>query len=697
MSKMKFKKIIEEKIEKDGKVKLKVQKDGFHSVLVRLNPNEKLSNIRQELEKNSVISMKDIHLFAAKSNVIAREQEKDWKLDDIIETSGNDKILCLVKNSTPNVRFLIDHCKLEYGRTITPSGIEVASEKSFDIEGGYKLEEFGAEGCGKGKYEYNSNESEMIKTLLSLSSDIDVQNFANFGLSFGKTKSTNSKSEISSTCNFTFYNKVSLKLFEEDLEKINYHHLKPTEKFRNKIEMAIKSANPRKEFKEITKEFGRFISNEVLLGGKIYFEGEESLQETLKENEKEFGMNLSSPASKTEAKKNAVNSIGKFKRSKNELFKLIGSKQPNSLEEFDEKTWIESLNDFESWGCTEYKKPVSIFRPLPYDLRKRIFKSIGKRILYNDPGEDYIYLPEKKSFELKNVPPHIADIIQKEDAECNIFATVIDTDDSKNDFFNCQILWIPNKKPRLIIHCIQNSNFKKPKYNLKIGLMVVGYDINFDFVNSDSNIHFEVIENKIEASKSMYCKKIFKDSFTKEYKEYEEHICIGIPVLRELKPSLDSLVIGHHFFNYQESNSFGTYTFSYCLKKNHYVELPGFTFHTLIISNYPDCNEYKIIPFNCRNSIIDKILSFNFRNSVPLPNDDDTHSSQPVIPKYISLHSSEDNCAPIFLKQKQNEIKIKYMKGKENCKDNCICKKTLKEDDLKLHSLITPKALHEST
>ncbi|GBC39095.2 hypothetical protein GLOIN_2v1635604 [Rhizophagus irregularis DAOM 181602=DAOM 197198] len=668
---MKFKKIIEEKVEKDGKVKLKVQKDGYHSGLVRLNPNEKLSNIRQELEKNSVISMKDIHLFAAKRNVIAREEEKDWKLDDIIETS--------------------DHHKLEYGRTITPNGIEVASEKSFDIEEGCKLKEFGAEGYGKGKYEYNSNESEIIKTLLSLSSDIDVQNFANFALSFGKTKSTSSSNstEISSMCNFTFYNKVSLKLFE-DLEQINYdHYLKPTEKFRNKIEMAIKSANPRKEFKEITKEFGRFISNEVFFGEKIYFE-EESLQETSKENER---VNLNS-SSKVLAIKNALNLTGKFRRTKNELFKLIGSKQSNNLEEFDEKAWIESLNDFENWGITEYKKPVSIFRLLPYELRKRIFESIGKRILYNDPGEDYIYLQnEKKSFELKNMPPNIADIIQKKDAECNIFATVIDTDDSKNNFFNCQILWLPNKKPSLIIHCIQNSNFKKPKYNLKIGLMVVGYDINFNFINSHSNIHIKVIEKKIKATKSMYCKELFDDSFTKDT---EEHICLGIPVLRELNPSFDSLIIGHHFFNCQESNRIGAYIFSYCLKKNHYVELPEFTFHTLIISNYPDCNEYKIIPFNCKSSFFDKLLPFNFKNSVILPNDNDP---QLVIPKYISLHSSEDNCAPIFLKQKQNEIKIKYMKGmkgKENCKDTCICKKTLIYDDIKLHSLITPKALYET-
>jgi hypothetical protein len=229
----------------------------------------------------------------------------------------------------------------------------------------------------------------------------------------------------------------------------------------------------------------------------------------------------------------------------------------------------------ENWDCTEYKNPVSIFRPLPYELRKRIFKSIGKRILYYDPGEDYNYEPNgNKKFELKNIPSYIADIIQQKDAECNIFATVIDTDDSKNDFFNCQILWVPNMKPRLIIHCIQNS--KKPKYKLKIGLMVVGYDINFNFVNSGSDINLKVIENKIEASSSMYCKKLFNDSIT------EEHICLGIPVLKEVNSS----VIGHHFFNYQEGNriGIGLYTFSYCLKENHYVELPEFTFYTLVIN-----------------------------------------------------------------------------------------------------------------
>lgn len=50
-----IKKILDEKEKSDGKVKIKVLKDGFYSGLVRLNPNKKLSKIRQVLEKNMVI------------------------------------------------------------------------------------------------------------------------------------------------------------------------------------------------------------------------------------------------------------------------------------------------------------------------------------------------------------------------------------------------------------------------------------------------------------------------------------------------------------------------------------------------------------------------------------------------------------------------------------------------------------------
>ncbi|CAB4483674.1 unnamed protein product [Rhizophagus irregularis] len=644
-------------------VKIKVRKDGLDSEFICLKLGENLSNIRQELEKTHLL-INDTLLFAKGTSEIQRKSEKDFFIDEIIEEIGDDKFINLKKNPSHDydLKILKDELKLEYGRKIISDGnIKIAKKKAF-ILNVKDFEVCKEKGIGTERREFNSSEYNESITELTLNGDINAQGFAKFGLSYGKSKNGTSEVEKITICHYTYVDKISLK-FKSDEKKIWFE---PTEEFKDEIENAIKIDMHRErlnKFKDITEKFGQFISNEVLIGGRAYFLKKENLGKFSKKKNKNFSTIIEAMSSNAGITYTSGKLTENANCSKVECFKLIGGRS-YKLKNFNESIWIKSLVDFKNWDCIEYKNPVSIFQLLPNELRKRIFKSIGKRILYNDPGEVYTYKPNKgngNAFNLKNIPTYIADIIKEGDAECNIFATVIDTGDSKKVFFNCQILWTPNRNPRLIIHCNKNSN---KEYNLKIGLMVVGYDINFDFINSDSNIHFEVKENKIKASKSMYYKKILilDDSFTEEYKEYEEHICLGIPVLRELKPSLDSLVIGHHFFNYQKNNRIGTYTFSYCLEKNQYVELPEFTFHTLIISNYHNfdkCNEYP-------------------SNQV----------------KYTSLHSSEDNCAPIFLKQEQNKIRIKYM----NCKENtctCICKKTLK-DDHELHSLIILKTPHEN-
>ncbi|EXX58825.1 hypothetical protein GLOIN_2v936225 [Rhizophagus irregularis DAOM 181602=DAOM 197198] len=637
-------------------VEIKVRKGGLDSGLVRLKLDENLSSIRQELEK--VTLMNDTLLFSDGTSRIQERDERKFLLSQIIKTIEDDKILYLVKNPSLDydLKILKDKFQLEYGRKINSDGeIDIAKGKAFILDvRDFKVRK--GEGMGIEKSEVTQSEYNKQITESTINDDIN----AKFGLSYGKSKNTMTGSEKKLILRSMYINKISL--------KIERNYFKPTEEFIDEVENAIKIKDHEeklKKFKDIAEKFGQFISSEVLIGGKAYFLEEEK-------------------SVKFSEEKNKIGSTTvEDMSSKNKLIKLIGGERDN-LDNFNERAWVKSLDDFVNWGCIEYKNLVSIFQLLPYELYKRIFrknnseglKGLAKRILYSDQIA-YIYSPnslnKRKTFELTNIPTYMLE----NDAECNIFATVIDTDDSKNDFFSCQILLLPNRRPQLMIHCIQKYT-RNTKYNLKVGLVVVGYDINFNFINSDSVIRFEVIENKIEASKSMYYKKLFYDSFI------EEPICLGIPVLREPNPSL---VIGHHFFNYQGSNGIGigSYIFSYSLEKNHYVELPEFTFSTLIISNYPDCNEYKIIPFNCKNSILDKLFPFNFKNSCLLPNYINPHSSQSVIPKYISLHSSEDNCAPIFLKQKKNEIKIKYIRT-EVCEDNhCICKKTIEVNDLKLH------------
>ncbi|CAB4378638.1 unnamed protein product [Rhizophagus irregularis] len=53
-------------------------------------------------------------------------------------------------------------------------------------------------------------------------------------------------------------------------------------------------------------------------------------------------------------------------------------------------------------------------------------------------------------------------IILNKDADCDIFATVVDDDEnSKKVFFNCQTLKNRNAKPSIIIHVIQKEPQKR--------------------------------------------------------------------------------------------------------------------------------------------------------------------------------------------------------------------------------------------
>ncbi|CAB4412815.1 unnamed protein product [Rhizophagus irregularis] len=143
-----------------------------------------------------------------------------------------------------------------------------------------------------------------------------------------------------------------------------------------------------------------------------------------------------------------------------------------------------------------------------------------KRILYNGPEEKYTYDPtlkvNSKLLDIKDIKDNIQD-----DIECNIFATVIDVNNSKNEFFNYQVLREEKNPSRLTI-LSPSTNLQ---YNLKIELMVVVYDINFKFINSDFDNQIKVIKNEINTS-SLECKKPFDDLHT------EESICLGIPVLK---------------------------------------------------------------------------------------------------------------------------------------------------------------------
>ncbi|CAB4442683.1 unnamed protein product [Rhizophagus irregularis] len=591
-------------------------------VLVNLNLKNSLSKIREKLEKNSEVKMNDTFSFA-------------MMINNNNSTGGKPE----------SERFFKDKLKLEYGRSVT---LEKANSRAFTIMN-CEMNEI-IDGYENSTIQINLEENKIIKNDFLLIADIDIPNFAKLGVSFENSNIKNSNVSTSLTYNIIEYKKMSLKF-----------KLEPTKEFIEAVKDVIDSKDPRR-FKDIINDFGQFISKEVILGGRAYFIASEDSEENTGEHTK----NIGSQASNFIIKAKNSKSLNRNNSSKYKSFKLFGGNQFGS-DNFNESDWVESLNDLKYWSCIKFKDPVNVFQLLSENLRKQVLLLIGKKILYTNT-EDYTYYlfePSRIHHTFKlNIPKNILEILRHKDADCSIFATAIDK--KEKDIFNCQVFWPQNEDPSLLIHCIQKK-FRKRKCKLMIRWMIIGYDINFDF-HSDHNVKLKVLKNEFNESN--------QQAITKQLDlEYDSSIlCFGIPILNNLDDSNNSLIIGHHFFNDSKTKKIGSYIFSYCLKKNHYVNLCDFTFHILVISNHYNFDNYGIPTFQ-HTSKIGKLLNF-----IKLK----------LTPKFISIYFTEENkCCPIFLKQKTGKIKIKYINI--NCnQNNCICKSIRFQDNLK-YAFLDPK------
>ncbi|PKC13542.1 hypothetical protein RhiirA5_496063 [Rhizophagus irregularis] len=622
------------------------------SKLVLLNPTDKLFTIRQKLEKDYIL-FKFFSKFSENENnggsyefaEIESKIEGQLSLSEII-----DKNILYIECIDWN--FFIKKCKLDYGCTMTFNKIKKANKKAFSIKN-CVLKEIGGEGYEMGEVEFKSTEERMKITNLFFTADINIDKFVKLGMSIGNMKNEKFYSETSGSFHFIKHAKASLEFSK---------YIEPTPDFIKEVENAIISQDPTERFRQITEEYGQFIPMKVILGGRVHFNEYVTSTGGIAENSKEITVNANAGGVLGAGMSSiSNNSEGDTNYCKFNCTRIIGGELPDILGNFNEETWVKSLekDDCKKWDCIEYQNPINIFQLLSGKLRKQIIMSIGKRIHYSNIEFFKCRIEEfgrPKKFELLYIPENVLNMIQNKDADCNIFATVTDMTELKNDFFTCQVLCssscsslppcpssscsCPPSKPSLLIHCVQNK-FKKRECNLKIKWMVVGYYTDFNFTLSDFNVQLKIFENKIAS-----------DSYTMINTinfNYDNHVikfpfCFGMPVLDKLTPSNSSIVIGHHFFN-EEENKIGSYIFAYCSKDKRYVKLPNFTFYTLVISDYCTSGTYDIIPFEHQ---IMKKPYINLNSNVI-----DSY------PKFISLYSREKtNSETVFLKQNHNKIKL---------------------------------------
>ncbi|CAB4426280.1 unnamed protein product [Rhizophagus irregularis] len=598
------------------------------SFLKKLNKNEKLSKIREVLSCDDKLSF-----LKGKDGSIA-EDEEEFTLNDIFTKDARMDYSIYLKNKTYWDTLNENH-KLDYGRIITDDGSKTANKGAFNLKGFNELKEIN--GHRQGTIEISSNEELIKKRNLFFKTDGSIYNFIKLGLTLDQAQEKIIKDGRKLVYNFTEVAKASLKLSIDNLE--------PIKEFIEVIKVAAKSK--KLNLKKITEDYGLFIPTEIIMGGRFYTNETEISSEQNIDNT--FSAEVNVDANVVKIGHGTTKNSAQFHKVNH--MKSLGG---NCDGVFDEDKWTESLKDYRNWDCIEFNNPVSIFQLLPYNLRKELFVAAGKKILFTGTlnCKYYLHYPGNyRKFELKrsnDIPKNILNIIQNEDADCDFFATAIDVNHySKNDFFTCQILKTDEDKlnPSIIIHAIQKE-FRPRTYELNIVLMVVGYDIDFNFITDES---VEIIKKQYDPGNNEKFDQIILH--TKYGLKGTNIPFFGMPVLNSLKDSNDfPPVIGHNFHDIESDHELKVGIFSYCSKDNCYLNLPNFTFCTLIISD-PDA--YISLPFKFR------ILKKPFINL-------DSRTT------YVNCLQLSNEHRPIFLHQKMKRVNIEYVKCSCNNPD-CIC------------------------
>ncbi|GBC10198.1 hypothetical protein RclHR1_09420006 [Rhizophagus clarus] len=599
--------------------------------LKKLNLECNLSDIREELEEKDIDM--NLLLFAKKLDNkfadVGRKDEKDMLLSDIIiDNSGN--IFLYLRGSSPIWEYFNKKCKLVYGRNMNSNEneIKVASNEAFKMKN-CEFDLIGSEGYKKGQFEYGPKVELNKNSNLLLGTDINVRNFIEFGLSFGKTKNESIKDEVNSIYRFTEFSKATLIFSKKNLEL--------TDDFKKDIENVIESKNQYKLY-EIIDKYGKFVPTEVILGGKVYFRNVKSSTQSSENKSKEGSANLNIGIVNAKIGGNFSDSKGKTDFYSIEYIDKIGGSNPVG-ENFDEEAWNKSLEDYQTWGCIEYKKFTNIFQLLPDEIYKKLLKSIGKIILRRMIVKNYDYCVENlRKYQIIELTYEDSKIILNEDADCDIFATVVNDDENskKKVFFNCQILKNSIAKPSIVIHGFQKE-FPKRTCKLTILIMVIGYDVDFSSIRSNDSVdHVELVTN-------VYNSKKLSMTLPSENTPF-----FGIPVLNSINYLNSSITIGHNFRKL--NNELIVEPFSYCLENNCYrfTDLPKFTFYTVVIKN--DSNTRWPQKLKYRN---DGKIKLNDKS-----------------PKYISMYFSEANSyLPVFMIQNNGKVYLKHICNKcDRCK-----------------------------
>ncbi|CAG8784720.1 1691_t:CDS:2, partial [Racocetra persica] len=131
-----------------------------------------------------------------------------------------------------------------------------------------------------------------------------------------------------------------------------------------------------------------------------------------------------------------------------------------------------------------------------YDVLRRKFKKeikkiIGKRIIYSNVQDYRFEFNNLRNIVSLEMPGDVEKIFSNPDIDSQVFATILNTDEN-NDIFT-YILYTPEPYDvlKIIINCVQSNHEQQRACQVKIGWIIVGYNLDINSALSSSDIRFQ--------------------------------------------------------------------------------------------------------------------------------------------------------------------------------------------------------------
>ncbi|CAG8469581.1 14926_t:CDS:1 [Gigaspora margarita] len=603
---------------------------------VKLNSKDRLNEVRRVLESNNIIKMTTDINFTNGEAVIDIDDEGEFELEEILVDTNKIHL-----KRRPNWRELEKRFKLGYGRNYEENKDKVANKKAFIIKD-CEFDVFLSD-----DYYYDtvtiSSEDELIRNKsLFLKALAEIQS-VKLGVSAKFEKISQSNSKTFSTVQFKNVGKAELSIQEQTIE--------PTAEFLNEVQKAINLKDPT-IVNKIIKEFGQFIPTIIRFGGRLHYVNTTCTVKNSVNNNKEYSANFTVNGQGLESQYNSNTTSGNESTKQSQYSHIFGGDKIK-ISEGKEDEWISSLQDFRYWVPIEFRKPVSIFEILNEDLKKKLKEIIGKRIIYSNIQDH--------PFEINNSRNHIVDLEIPSDIEnieniftdpnidSQVFVTILNM--NENDDVFTYTLYTPKRGyvPKIIIDCIRPNSEWQKECHIKIGWIVVGYDLDFISALSSCDIRFQSTRKEVSAPSNAF--RISEDNLLVAY---------GTPVVFDLNSGFDHLIIGYHFS--QATKKTFTCLYGYDLIKQEYTTVPNFGFNILSFIEYPSSEIFD--KFKIERKPEKKIFPFSLRKNKNKMQE--TFDNE--LPEFVSLCADDkkecQQCYPEFVAKKFERFILEQLKCK---------------------------------